>query len=144
MNDNKDYSYEVDRTLAKYGGEADKSITRTCGNCHFYNKERRRCLCFDESEDETSAGCYQHRTHAEQECLAELVKQHQDEVNRQRLEEQRRNETGECEGCPFREIRDMMQKVVNLDVLAGYWDTRNNCSLRESIEKLLKKARGEE
>ena len=144
MNDNKDYSYEVERTLTKYGGEADKDITRTCGNCHFYNTERRRCLCFDESEDETSVGCYQHRTHAEQERLAELVKQRQDEINRLRLEEQRRNGTGDCAGCPFREMRDMLEKVVSLDVLAGYWDMRNNCSLRESIEKLLKKARGEE
>ena len=144
MSNNKDYSYEVERTLPKYGGEADKDITRTCGNCHFYNVEYRRCLCFDESEDEASAGCYQHRTRKEQECLAELVKQRQDETNRLRLAEQRRNGTGECKGCPFREIHKKKKKVVNLDVLAGYWDTRNNCSLRESIEKLLKKARGEE
>ena len=108
MSDNKDYSYEVERIFTKYGGEADKDITRTCGNCHFYNTERRRCLCFDESEDETSAGCYQHRTHAEQERLAELVKQRQDEANRLRLEEQRRNGTGECKGCPFRKMA--MQK----------------------------------
>lgn len=38
----------------------------------------------------------------------------------------------------------LLQKVVNLEVLTGYWDMKNNCSLRESIQKLLKKARGEE
>ena len=42
------------------------------------------------------------------------------------------------------EMYDLLQKVVNLEVLTGYWDIKNNCSLRESIQKLLKKARGEE
>ena len=42
------------------------------------------------------------------------------------------------------EMYDLLQKVVNLEVLTGYWDMKNNCSLRESIQKLLKKARGEE
>jgi hypothetical protein len=42
------------------------------------------------------------------------------------------------------EMYDLLQKVVNLEVLTGYWDMKNNCPLRESIQKLLKKARGEE
>lgn len=149
MSDDNNYNYEIERTFAKYGGEADKCVERTCGNCYNYDPEIWRCRHYENAEDgaiydETEEGCWYHMTHAEQGRLAALVKKHQDEVNRQRLEEQRRNGTGECEGCPFREIRDMMQKVVNLDVLAGYWDVKNNCSLRESIEKLLKKARGEE
>jgi hypothetical protein len=42
------------------------------------------------------------------------------------------------------EMYDLLQKVVNLEVLTGYWDMKNNCPLRKSIQKLLKKARGEE
>lgn len=143
MSDNKDYSYEVERTLPKYGGEADKSITRTCGNCHFYNTERRRCLCFDESEDETSAGCYQHRTHAEQERLAELIKQRQDEANRLRLEEQRRNGTGECAGCPFRNVNKEMYALL-LDIVTDYQCMPNPAVMADKIKTVLKKARGEE
>jgi hypothetical protein len=36
---NKDYNYEIEKTLAKYGGEADKGVERTCGNCESYIKE---------------------------------------------------------------------------------------------------------
>ena len=143
MNDNKDYSYEVERTLPKYGGEADKDITRTCGNCHFYNAERRLCLCFDESEDETSAGCYQHRTHAEQERLAELVKRHQDEADRLRLEEQRRNGTGECAGCPFRNVNKEMYALL-LDIVTDYQCMPNPAVMADKIEAVLKKARGQQ
>ena len=142
------YNYAIEKHLAERGGEADKDITRTCGNCESYDAEHWQCLCADEEEGtfhkKKDDGCYYHRTHAENERLKVLVKQRQDEANRLRLAEQRKNGTGDCDGCPFREIRDMLQKVVNLDVLAGYWDVKNNCSLRESIEKLLKKARGEE
>ena len=142
------YNYAIEKYLAERDGKADKDITRTCGNCESYDAEHWQCLCADEEEGtfrkKKDAGCYYHRTHEENERLKMLVKQRQDEINRLRLEEQRRNGTGDCAGCPFREIRDMLQKVVNLDVLAGYWDVKNNCSLRESIEKLLKKARGEE
>ena len=142
------YNYEIEKYFAKYGSEPDKDITRTCGNCELYNKRLLTCEYVDNKYDtsiyEANDTCYYHRTHEENERLKMLIKQRQDEANRLRLEEQRRNGTGECEGCPFREIRDMLQKVVNLDVLAGYWDVKNNCSLRKSIEKLLKKARGEE
>ena len=142
------YNYAIEKYLAERGGKADKDITRTCGNCESYDAEHWQCLCADEEEGtfrkKKDAGCYYHRTHEENERLKMLVKQRQDETNRLRLEEQRRNGTGDCAGCPFREMRDMLEKVVSLDVLAGYWDMRNNCSLRESIEKLLKKARGEE
>ena len=146
---NNNYNYEIEKLLAQYGDKPDCGEERICGNCFLYDADYWRCCHYENAEDggfydETESGCWYHRTHDEQKRLAAFVKKHCDEANRLRLEEQRRNGTGECEGCPFREIRDMMQKVVNLDVLAGYWDTRNNCSLRESIEKLLKKARGEE
>ena len=144
MSDNKDYSYEVERTLLKYGGKADKDITtRTCENCHYYNTERRLCLCFVESVDGTDAGCYQHRTHAEQECLAELVKQHQDEVNRQRLEEQRKNGTGDCAGCPFRNVNKEMYALL-LDIVTDYQCMPNPAVMADKIETVLKKARGEQ
>lgn len=102
MSDNKDYSYEVERTLPKYGGEADKSITRTCGNCHFYNTERRL-----------------------------------------RLEEQRRNGTGECAGCPFRNVNKEMYALL-LDIVTDYQCMPNPAVMADKIEAVLKKARGEE
>ena len=146
---NKDYDYEIERTLAKYGDKPDKDVERICGNCFLYDADLWKCCHFENAEDggfydQTESGCWYHMTHAEQGRLAALVKKQREEANRLRLAEQRKNGTGDCAGCPFREMRDMLEKVVNLDVLAGYWDMRNNCSLRESIEKLLKKARGEE
>ena len=142
---NNNYNYAIEKHLAERGGEADKNITRICGNCESYDAEHWQCLCADEEEGtfhkKKDAGCYYHRTHEENERLKMLVKQRQDESNHLRLEEQRRNGTGDCEGCPFREMRDMLQKVIGLDVLAGYWDMRNDCSLRKSIEKLLAKTK---
>ena len=147
MSDNNNYNYAIEKHLAQFGGEADKNITRTCGNCCAYDSVIAICNRDDEPEntiEATEQGCWYHKTHDEQKRLEELVKQRQDETNRRHLVEQRKTGTGECAGCPFREMRDMLQKVIGLDVLAGYWDTKNNCSLRESIEKLLAKARGEE
>lgn len=104
---NKDYNYEIEKYLAKYGGEADKGITRTCGNCHFYNAKLWTCEHVENADDTSfykanGSGCYYHCTHEENERLKLLVKQRQDEANRLRLDEQRRNGTGDCEGCPFR------------------------------------------
>ena len=143
------YNYEIEKYLAKYGGEADKNITRTCGNCESYDTRLLMCKYADTWDDisirkPNELSCYHHRTHKENERLQELIAKHQDEADRLRLEEQRKDGTGNCAGCPFKEIRDMMQKVVNLDVLAGYWDVKNNCSLRESIEKLLAKTKDTE
>jgi hypothetical protein len=115
-----DYNYAIEKYLAERGGEADKGITRTCGNCESYDAEHWQCLCADEEEGtfrkKKDAGCYYHRTHEENERLKMLVKQRQDETNRLRLAEQRRNGTGECKGCPFREMHkemyDMLQKCL--------------------------------
>lgn len=143
-----DYNYEIERTFAKYGGEADKGVERTCGNCVFYKAEHWKCNNVEAEDndlhDDTDEGCYYHRTHTEQKLLEHIINEGCRLAEQKRIEDNRRDGTGECVGCPFREMRDMLQKVIGLDVLAGYWDTKNNCSLRESIEKLLKKARGEE
>jgi hypothetical protein len=110
------YNYAIEKYLAERGGEADKDITRTCGNCESYDAEHWQCLCADEEEGtfhkKKDDGCYYHRTHAENERLKMLVKQRQDETNRLRLEEQRRNGTGECEGCPFREMHEEMYAML--------------------------------
>jgi hypothetical protein len=110
------YNYAIEKHLAVYGGEADKDITRTCGNCESYDAEHWQCLCADEEEGtfhkKKDDGCYYHRTHAENERLKMLVKQRQDEANRLRLAEQRRNGTGECEGCPFREMHEEMYNML--------------------------------
>ena len=58
------------------------------------------------------AGCYYHRTHEENERLKMLIKQRQDETNRLRLEEQRRNGTGDCAGCPFREMHEEIYAML--------------------------------
>jgi hypothetical protein len=103
-----DYNYEIERTMAKYGGEADKGVERTCGNCELYNERLLTCEHIDNKYDtsiyEANDICYYHRTHEENERLKMLIKQRQEESNRLRLEEQRRNGTGECKGCPFREM----------------------------------------
>ena len=121
MSDDNNYNYIIERYLAERGGEADKGITRTCGNCHFYNADLWTCEHVENADDTSfykadRAGCYYHCTHAENERLKMLVKQRQDEANRLRLAEQRRNGTGECKGCPFREMHeemyDMLQKCL--------------------------------
>lgn len=109
-----DYNYEIEKLLAQYGGEADKGITRICGNCHLYNADLWTCEHAENAEDasiyeENKTGCYYHRTNEENERLKLLVKQRQDESNRLRLEEQRRNGTGVCEGCPYREMYAMLE-----------------------------------
>ena len=148
MSDDNNYNYEIERTFAKYGGEADKGVERTCGNCESYIKEHWACGCADAEDNDfhkaTDAGCYYHRTHTEQNLLKHIIDERCRLAEQKRVEDNRKNGTGDCAGCPFREMDDMLQKIIGLDVLAGYWDMRNNCSLRESIEKRLKKARGEE
>ena len=112
---NKNYNYEIEKYLAQYGGEADKDIARTCGNCCAYDSVIAICNRDDEPEDTieaTEQGCWYHKTHDEQKRLEELVKQHQDEADRLRLEEQRRNGTGDCAGCPFREMHEEMYAML--------------------------------
>ena len=110
------YNYAIEKYLAERGGKADKDITRTCGNCESYDAEHWQCLCADEEEGtfrkKKDAGCYYHRTHEENERLKMLVKQRQDETNRLRLEEQRRNGTGDCAGCPFRKMAAVLEKLL--------------------------------
>ena len=141
------YNYAIEKHLAERGGEADKDITRTCGNCESYDAEHWQCLCADEEEGtfrkKKDAGCYYHRTHEENERLKMLVKQRQDEANRLRLEEQRRNGTGECAGCPFRNVNKEMYALL-LDIVTDYQCMPNPAVMADKIEAVLKKARGEE
>jgi hypothetical protein len=107
------YNYAIEKHLAERGGEADKNITRTCGNCELYNERLLTCERVDNGYDTSiykadDDGCYYHRTNKENERLKVLVKQRQDETNRLRLEEQRKNGTGDCAGCPFREMHEEM------------------------------------
>jgi hypothetical protein len=37
------YNYEIEKYFTKYGGEADKDVERTCGNCVFYKAEHWKC-----------------------------------------------------------------------------------------------------
>ena len=41
------------------------------------------------------------------------------------------------------EMYEMLRRIVGLNVMAAFWDIPNDRSLRESIEQLLAKARGE-
>lgn len=114
---NSNYNYAIERYLAERGGEADKNIVRTCGNCCAYDSVIAICNRDrdDEPEDtieDTQQGCWYHMTHDEQKRLEELVKQRQDEADRLRLAEQRRNGTGECEGCPFRKMAAVLEKLL--------------------------------
>lgn len=144
---NNNYNYAIEKHLAERGGEADKNITRICGNCESYDAEHWQCLCADEEEGtfhkKKDDGCYYHRTHEENERLKVLVKQRQDEANRLRLEEQRRNGTGECAGCPFRNVNKEMYALL-LDIVTDYQCMPNPAVMADKIEAVLKKARGEE
>jgi hypothetical protein len=113
---NKDYNYEIEKTLAKYGGEADKGVERTCGNCESYIKEHWACGCADAEDNDfhkaTDAGCYYHRTTTEQKLLKNIIDERCRLAEQKRIEDNRRNGTGECAGCPFREMHDMLQKMA--------------------------------
>lgn len=103
------YNYEIERTFAKYGGEADNGVKRTCCNCISYDDNLMMCKHASGWHDTSihnpnESKCYYHSTNTENERLKMLVKQRQDETNRLRLEEQRRDGTGDCAGCPFREF----------------------------------------
>ena len=101
-----DYHYEIERTFAKYGGEADKGVERTCGNCESYIKEHWMCGCSDAEDNDfhnaTDAGCYYHRTHTEQKLLKNIIDERSRLAEQKRVEDNRRNGTGDCAGCPFR------------------------------------------
>ena len=111
------YDYDIEKYLAQYGGEADKNVERTCGNCTSYDAARWMCCCADVEDGDmfrkkTDVGCYYHRTNAEQTRIKELVKKHQEETHRLRLAEQRRNGTGDCAGCLFREMHEEMYAML--------------------------------
>ena len=116
MNDNKDYSYEVERTLPKYGGEADKDITRICGNCESYDAEHWQCLCTDEEEGtfhkKKDAGCYYHRTHTEKKLIKHIIDVRCRLAEQKRVEDNRKNGTGDCAGCPFRKMAAVLEKLL--------------------------------
>ena len=140
------YNYAIEKYLAERGGKADKDITRTCGNCESYDAEHWQCLCADEEEGtfrkKKDAGCYYHRTHEENERLKMLVKQRQDETNRLRLEEQRKNGTGDCAGCPFREMQSMLEQLVEaVKTLNAISLIKINDKLIEDAVNIIKKAR---
>jgi hypothetical protein len=101
-----DYNYEIERMFAKYGGEADKCVERTCGNCESYIKEHWACGCADAEDNgfhkATDAGCYYHRTHTEQKLLKNIIDERCRLAEQKRVEDNRMNGTGECAGCPFR------------------------------------------
>lgn len=148
MSDDNNYNYEIERTFAKYGGEADKGVERTCGNCESYDARLLMCKHADNWGDisinrPNELSCYRHRTHNENERLKMLIKQRQDEANRLRLEEQRRNGTGECEGCPFSNVNKEMYALL-LDIVTDYQCMPNPAVMADKIEAVLKKVRGEE
>lgn len=102
-------SYEIEKMLAKYGWEADKGIERTCGNCIYYDAEAFRC--YNASIDDetgfykkTDKGCWWHMTEAEKQRLESLVKAFCDKQRKSRIEEERRQGTGQCEDCPYRRM----------------------------------------
>ena len=140
----ENYNYDIEKYLDQFGGEADKNVERTCGNCCAYDHVIFRCNRDDEGEDiieENSQGCWYHMTHDEHRRLEELVNQRQDEANRLRLEEQRRNGTGECKGCPFREMHEEMYAMLKkclTDLACSTFYNRYE-EMKELMSKLNKK-----
>jgi hypothetical protein len=103
------YNYEIERTFAKYGGEADKGVERTCWNCISYDDKLMMCKHASGWHDTSihnpnESKCYYHRTNTENERLKALF----DEDNRQaairRITDNRQNGTGDCAGCPYRKM----------------------------------------
>lgn len=105
-----DYDFKIEGLMAQCGGEVDKDITRTCGNCCFYDNEI--FVCNKSSEDiegqetieATTLGCWNHMTKAEQERLKAIVEEDNRQAARRRVAENRQNGTGDCAGCPFRKV----------------------------------------
>ena len=107
MSDDNNYNYIIERYLAERGGEADKGITRTCGNCHFYNADLWTCEHVENADDTSfykadRAGCYYHCTHTEQNLLKHIIDERCRLAEQKRVEDNRKNGTGDCAGCPFR------------------------------------------
>ena len=100
-------NYDIEKTLAKYGGEADKGVERTCGNCICYDAEAFRC-CNASIDDgtgfykKTNAGCWWHMTAAEKQRLLGLVDAFYRQQRMSRIDEERKHGTGQCEDCPYR------------------------------------------
>ncbi len=112
-------NYEIEDKLKEYGGVADKDIERTCGNCFYYDAEN--WICNHESNDDSDdwclkddAGCWHHMTHDEQKRLKDLIDERCKQDEKRRIAEERENGTGQCAGCPFREMRDMLGKIYDI------------------------------
>lgn len=145
---NKDYNYEIEKLLTQYGDKPDSGEERICGNCFLYDADHWRCCHYENAEDggfydQTESGCWYHRTHEEQKRLVAYIKKHCDEADRLRLDEQRRNGTGDCEGCPFRETYkkqlDKMWEFVKAvqdmrDTQKVYFKTREILTRSKSLE----------
>ena len=135
------YDFEIEGLMAKYGGEADKNITRTCGNCFSYNAKLNTCTHID-NIFETSfyspkqEGCHCHATHNEQQRLRNIIDERRRLAEQKRVEDNRRNGTGDCAGCPFREMYAILETLQN--------DYEEGSVVHGKIAQLLKKARGEE
>lgn len=148
-----DYNYEIERTFAKYGGEADKGVERTCGNCESYIKEHWACGCADAEDNDfhkaTDAGCYYHRTHTEQKLLKNIIDERRRLDEQKRVEDNRRNGTGDCAGCPFRNVNKELYDFAHFfETFAGQCYCRildeAGQKIYDEAVKICKKARGEE
>lgn len=145
---NNNYNYAIEKHLAQFGGEADKDVERTCGNCCAYDHVIFGCNRDDEGEDiieENTQGCWYHRTHEEDERLKLLLKQRQNETNRLHLVEQRKNGTDKCKGCPFREMQSMLEQLVEaVKAFNAISLIKIKDKLIEDAVNIIKKARGAE
>ena len=144
---NKDYNYEIEKLLTQYGDKPDSGVERLCGNCFLYDADHWKCCHYENAEDggfydKTESGCWYHRTHEEQKRLAAYIKKHCDEANRLRLDEQRRNGTGECKGCPFRKMAAVLEKLLEECAPDKYRNTRYPSDrLLEEARQALKEAK---
>jgi len=128
-----DYDFKIEGLMAQYGGEVDKNITRTCGNCCFYDNAIFVC---DKSEDiegqgtieATTPGCWNHMTNAEQERLKAIVEEDNKQAARRRIAENRQNGTGDCAGCPFRKVA--------IDALLGGKELKETLALIAAAQEM--------
>ena len=144
----KDYNYDIEHKFAQYGGEADNGVERTCGNCFSYNAKLNTCTNID-NIFETSfyspqqEGCHCHSTYNEQQRLQNIIDECRRLAEQKCVEDNRRNGTGDCAGCPFRNVNKEMYDLL-LDIVTDYQCMPNPAVMADKIEAVLKKARGEE
>lgn len=111
--------YDIEETLAKFGGKANNDVKRTCGNCLYYLPyDYGRCVEYEKEEEYHKAqdkGCFYHRTSAEQSMLNGLIKARQDAEESERVAIERRDGTGQCKDCPWR--RKDKNEDLGMDLL---------------------------